>query len=331
MRNITHKNHYVPQFYLKNWSQDNNKIWVYSLLVPDKRVPYWSEESIEYVAKWNDFYTRSNGVNESDDFEKWFNREFETPAQPIIEKLINGKNITRNEERILSRFIFAQSVRVPAKVDQFLNKARDSFNKVANKLEKMNSIPKSRPTPYKTDVPLPIKVYLNREKSEVEIKTAISKSTYLFALKSLLTNSIAKVDFHYWRVIHAAKGISFPTSDNPVICMNYYGNNRYDFKGGFGRRRGNIVFPLSPECLAFTEIGSKTDYSQLDCSEEWSLFFRKIIIEHAFKYVYSNSRQKGMLAINPRIVNKNLFLAEKEKMSGWHKESIIIEQNLLRK
>ena len=51
MKDITHRNHYVPQFYLKNWSNDGNKLWVYSLLVPHVKVPYWKEKSIEYLTK----------------------------------------------------------------------------------------------------------------------------------------------------------------------------------------------------------------------------------------------------------------------------------------
>ena len=331
MSAITHNNHYVPQFYLKNWSEDNNTIWVYSILVPDKRVPYWENKSIEYIAKWNDFYTRYNGAQETDDFEKWFNKEFESPAEPIINKMIGGKSLTRLEERTLSHYIFAQSVRVPAKVDKFLSQAKNAYDHAVNSLGKIKSLPKFQTSANSTGVPLPIKVSIDREKSEVEIKAAISKSTYLFAVKSLLTKTMPKVDYHHWHVIHAAKGISFPTSDNPVICMNYTNAQEYDFNGGWGKKNANIIFPLSPECLAFTEIGNHKDCSVLDYSEYWSKFFRKIIIEHAFRYVYANTRQRGMLAINPRIINKELFLAEKQRMSDWHEESNRFETNLLSK
>ncbi|WP_158408584.1 DUF4238 domain-containing protein [Desulfosporosinus fructosivorans] len=39
----THNNHYIPQFYLKNWSQDGINIYIYSLLVPDSRNPLLDE------------------------------------------------------------------------------------------------------------------------------------------------------------------------------------------------------------------------------------------------------------------------------------------------
>jgi hypothetical protein len=43
----THNNHYIPQFYLKNWSRDGISIFTYSLLVPDSRIPYWSRKKIK--------------------------------------------------------------------------------------------------------------------------------------------------------------------------------------------------------------------------------------------------------------------------------------------
>lgn len=49
---ITHNNHYVPQFYLKNWSQDGNSIFVYNLLVSDSRIPYWGRKKIKSTAVW---------------------------------------------------------------------------------------------------------------------------------------------------------------------------------------------------------------------------------------------------------------------------------------
>ena len=83
-QNISHRNHYIPQFYLKNWSSDGRTIQTYSILVSNENVPYWTKQSIKNTAVWNDFYTRVVGVEELDDFEHWFDREFESPAKPIL-------------------------------------------------------------------------------------------------------------------------------------------------------------------------------------------------------------------------------------------------------
>lgn len=333
MKDITHRNHYVPQFYLKNWSNDGNKLWVFSLLVPHVKVPYWKEKSIEYLAVWNDFYTQYNGEKEVDDFEKWFNAEFETPAEPVITKLIKGKSITRQEEKILTRFVMAQDLRVPARVNFILDTAKKSAKDFMNTFS-LDNVTKDEILYTRHDIIndlLPINVHIDREKQEIEMSTFIGKSVYLYAVKYLLTRTIKKVEHYRWRVIHAADGISFPTSDDPVILLNYHDKNNYDFKGGWGIKHVNIIMPLSPKCLLFTEIGMKATSRQFDNSIEWSGFFRKIIIEHAHRYVYAESRQKGMLRINPRRVNEKTFKEEQKTMTDWHEYNTKAEQELLHK
>ncbi len=105
--------------------------------------------------------------------------------------------------------------------------------------------------------------------------------------------------------------------------------NDYDFDGGWGRPNGNIIMPISPNCLLFTQTGCNTKFKEADYSPLWSNFFRKIIIEHAFRFVYANERQKGMLKINPRCVNLKLYLEEKNKMADWNDEQIKTEQDVL--
>ena len=74
-QNLTHRNHYIPRFYLKNWSLDGKTIQTYSILVSNSKVPYWTQQSIKNSAVWSDFYTRIEGDKEIDDFEHWFDRE----------------------------------------------------------------------------------------------------------------------------------------------------------------------------------------------------------------------------------------------------------------
>lgn len=109
-QNISHRNHYIPQFYLKNWSPDGRTIQTYSILVSNENVPYWTKQSIKNTAVWNDFYTRVVGVEELDDFEHWFDREFESPAKPIFDKLISGAKLSREEHKALSLALFSHNI-----------------------------------------------------------------------------------------------------------------------------------------------------------------------------------------------------------------------------
>ena len=110
--------------------------------------------------------------------------------------------------------------------------------------------------------------------------------------------------------------------------MNYYIDNNYDFKGGWGKKNGYIIMPISPKLLLITQIGNKISVAQFDNSKQWSYFLRRVIIEHAHRYVYALEIQKGMLGINPRRVNKKLFEREKNILAGWHEEQMEDEAQL---
>lgn len=333
---ITHDNHYIPQFYLRNWSQDGNSIFVYSLLVPDARVPYWSQRKIKSTAVWNDFYTRNEEQKEIDDFEKWFDREFEAPVKKVFDKLLNEYNLDRDESENLSRFVAAQHLRTPAHLNAFMTRWRtempqifeDTLQKVSKQLEADPQIANRQPQISEEAKLLPIKVSVDKEKSQAKVDSLVGKGMYLFALKHLLTKTVSTLKNYRWHVIHAADDTSFPTSDDPVICLNYNSEREYDFKGGWGKKNGNIIIPISPTHLLITQIGSNIPMKQLDYSKYWSKFFRKIIIEHAHRYVYALEPQKGMLAINPRRVDTVLFEKEKVEMAGWHGEQMEAEAQL---
>lgn len=336
---ITHRNHYVPQFYLKNWSLDGKQVYVYSILVSDARIPYWILRNIKSTAVWNDFYTRAEGEKETDDFEKWFDKEFETPVKKIFDNVLNNHELNKDESETLSRFVATQHLRTPAHLNLLLAQLRIAMPKVLDavmlKLPKqLKENPKmcyTRSQISEEEKLLPIKVSLNsidEDTSEVKVESIIGKGYYLYALKYLLTKTVSIMYKHNWHVIHAADNIFFPTSDDPVICMNYISEQEYDFNGGWGKKNGIIIMPISPTHLLITQIASGISCEQLDYSEHWSQFFRKIIIEHAHRYVYAIKPQKGMLAINPRVINADLYEAENDEMAGWHDEQMNAEAQL---
>lgn len=148
------------------------------------------------------------------------------------------------------------------------------------------------------------------------------------AHKHLLTSTVRVSERLNWQVLHASDDVSFPTSDDPVICLNYNNERDYDFDGGWRIKHGNILMPISPKLLLFSEIGEKGPYPDLDYSPMYSKLFREMIIRHAHRYVYAEHPQKGMLALNARVVNRDWYEAEKHDMAGWHIENIKAEANL---
>ena len=138
-QSITHRNHYIPQFYLKNWSLDGKTIQTYSILVSNANVPYWTRQPIKGSAVWNDFYTRMEGDKEIDDFEHWFDREFEAPAKPILDKLMGDQKISHQESIVLSHYIFSQYVRTPAAYQRLTKQSMQVLPTIIEKtVQKLN-------------------------------------------------------------------------------------------------------------------------------------------------------------------------------------------------
>lgn len=69
--------------------------------------------------------------------------------------------------------------------------------------------------------------------------------------------------------------------------------------------------------------------SGLDYSLAYSKLFREMIIWHAHRYVYADRPQKGMLAFNARVVNRDIYEYEQQSITGWHIENAKAEQKLL--
>ena len=86
--------------------------------------------------------------------------------------------------------------------------------------------------------------------------------------------------------------------------------------------------PISPKLLLFSKVGVKRKMSGLDYSLAYSKLFREMIIRHAHSYVYADRPQKGMLALNARVVSSTLYEDEKQSVAGWHEENVKAECNL---
>lgn len=94
MESIKKDNHYVPQAYLRQWMSDG-KIQTYRLLVPHENCAPWKKHSPKSIAKHQHLYTYFSGSKDSDDIERWLDREFEGPAATPIAKVLNEARLTR--------------------------------------------------------------------------------------------------------------------------------------------------------------------------------------------------------------------------------------------
>lgn len=329
MDEIKRDNHYVPQFYLKQWSHDNRTLYVFRRLVSDNKVPYWSKQSINSVAKQMYLYTKMVASVESDEYENWFNTDFEIPVQEAYYKAINDRHLSADDWRKLIRFTAAQIVRTPTFLakDMMLWKkvAEDTLNKLPQLIEKVD---KKISEGYEVDsnknlMDIPLKVNVNPEDSTVKVEVTIGRESWLSTIKHLLSRNIDVLLQHSWSIV-SINCLDLVTSDDPVICLNYNNENDYNFGGGWKKKNSNIIFPLSPNHLLFTQIGKKTK-SRTEFDIDKSRIIQRVIAQHSYRYIYAHDRNNSVRDFCLRIVDAEQYIIEKEQWDHWHVNQIETE------
>src|SRR5689334_11053632 len=97
MQQFHRDNHFVAQFYFKPWETSDRRIWTYRVLVPHANVPVWKPTSKKGLAWHAHLYTQMAVSGESDAIERWFDREFESPAQEPSYKATHDKRLTPDD------------------------------------------------------------------------------------------------------------------------------------------------------------------------------------------------------------------------------------------
>ena len=331
-------NHYVPRLYLNNWG-DNNRIWVYNLLVPNENVPVWTSHSVERTASYDNLYTRIEDGKTIDDFEEDFNKRFETPASPVIKKACSGDKLTSGDWRILCDFVVAQSVRTPA-FYIFLHQHsgllfEEAIKEVEEMINNLSSLPKEQIEISEEAKLLPLRLSVTNEKPDEEhtnvlIETVIGKSHWLFAMKHFLSdNSLMRNQFYQfkWSIVDAADDVIWPTSDNPLVYTDIC---HFVFKNNIGQYRTDraIVFPLSPKKVLIANR-KRVFPHRFQADYQTSVRIKNAIINGALFYVYGSTNDESIPVTRQRMVNEEEYQRIKAEFAGWFDQYKEVEAPLL--
>lgn len=332
------KNHFVPESYLKRWKDSNDKICVYRILVSHQNVPIWKRFSVSAIAYHNHLYTQMVAGGLSDDLERWFDKEYETPANNILDKVVSEKRLSSNDWDLLIRFLAAQDVRTPSRLFEHLKRLNETLpeilqstlDKLATKLERKEIVCSSeKPISEKKSLTIPIKVTAEKmpgkNEGVIKAESYVGRSTWIYSIKHLLENTEKILHEHKWTIIKPAKGYIWHTSDNPVIKLNFTTPRNYDLKGGWGNKKGNIIFPIGPEHAMFVQIGDRPMLRGTRLTVDQTRFFRKIMTENAHRMVFSNFFDTEISDIRERIVDPIRFQDEKLEMEQWHAKNSQLE------
>lgn len=334
-KEISRNNHYVPQLYLHNWSEDND-VWTYELLVPHMNVPLWKKTSVAKTASIENLYVHVDKGNELDDIEKMFNEKYETPVKDALYKANDDARLTRDDWRRLIDYTAAQIVRTPAFYERLqpilLNAFKIGLEETMEGLKHFDKrmIAEQKGNVQKQDrIPLPIKLERTGELVDdnheyLQISGTVGKSTWLWAIENSLLKILVKLHEYKWSILICDESVEWPTSDNPVVCINHFSDGFYDFFGVLGRVGNEIIFPISPRRALYLQIGQKHP-PRIKLNKKESTRIKKVIVENAFRYVYSHDEDTEVSEFRPRIVDLDAFLSDKRSVNEWYEQYKVIE------
>lgn len=219
--NKTIKQHYVPQFYLKNFSNKNKNGFFIHCYDIDKNKVY--PANIKNIAEEKYFYK----IGE-ENFEEFFQKT-ERWASPIINNLsknekIKPLNVVKNRER-LSLFISVQFLRTKEIREDLL----ENYSKISSHLQKYN---------------------LNNEMKALmdQIDEKHIKYNQMEFILLASRKILDEILFKKWVVLKNKTDIDFLTSDNPVVLYNPHGLL------GFACDYIHIFYPINPKlCLCLLD------------------------------------------------------------------------------
>ncbi len=326
LMNLSRDNHYVPQMYLKNWAVDE-KVKVYDLLVSNEKVPFWRECNIKKTAYRTNLYMRVENGQETDDFEHWFDKFFESPATLPIYKICNDEKLTVNEWRALSDYIAAQYVRTLAfqqnSKELCLNIVPGILENLTNKIANLKSRPllKGKEDEISKLLPLDFKI-VDQDYDEThvlaEISTIIGKNSWLFFIKHLLENNgdFLKVMRNMkWSIVKSHPGVSWPTTDNPVAVCRQLGD-RLVKSTGIINKGVMVMMPVNSHTVLIGKYRNRMDY-KISANKHFSYAIKEMIVTNAWLQIYSDIEDEEVKELRPRVVDIDEFKRIREEYANW--------------
>ncbi|WP_158941865.1 DUF4238 domain-containing protein [Granulicella sp. S190] len=338
---ITRDNHYVPQLYLKHFASGSGHLFRYRTLVSKATVPEWKRVHIRGIGYQSHLYTRAHLQEDSDEIERWLNRDFETPAANSISKAVHGERLGKEDYRLLARFVAAQIVRTPAflidNLPRWQELAQKQLDETSQNVRKELEQARATGQPIQSSaVPtseyFPLRVTQERSSDgnsiQVKTETVVGRGTWIFAMRHLLTSSIDRLSDHKWTILSTEDDLPWFTTDDPVVRLNFRNRHDYDFKGGWDVPKTNIFLPLSPKHLLFTEVGAKSQQRGEVIPRHQVILLRRMIAEHAHRYIFSPREDPTVLQYRPRNVDPEAIRSESKQWQGWHEQQSLAEREL---
>jgi hypothetical protein len=328
---IARRHHFLPQCYLKGFSQPRKRGKTHHVVVFDRAGRTFNSNIINIAVK-HDFNRVEIEDQRPDAFERTM-ADFEGSLAPALNRITQAGNLRNADDRaVLLHFIGLISIRNPRHRETF----RDFNEQIADKIMTLATATKerwegqmkrAREAGYLKDTKNisyeDMRDFVNKKEYRIELATEFHIASEMQALDAILPTLLERK----WIAFNPPENSSgFITSDHPVCLMFSDPAERGKFHGpGHGLPGTEIIFPVSRRLAVVGAFESEETERQL--TEDGVAGINGALVAYADRQVYAHdidfiySRQ---YTENPRrgaeLVNDSLFLRKSEGARSSHNQ-----------
>lgn len=292
--------HYVPEFYLKHFLADDNKVFYVYNREDNSITPQTPKSTLAIV----DYYLFDNMQGEKDDFvEKMFSW-IEGEAKKIFDEIVaNPHGWDSKIKPVVDTFLAFQACRIPSNVKIIQEVYMAGVDHIWDKMNETSKDPDKSKQEYESFRKS------NKPGSDMSYESfcttlAMPKERFRINIdeKQSLMNSLFMSETIYKQLqkmtlcVHEIKNSNFfVTSDNPVNIFVPFPNNQAIFGGGIGLSNVEVSFPLTPTiCL---RLGYKNHGRYKVADFRFIEEVNKRLIANANKYIISPYKSNRILKL----------------------------------
>jgi Protein of unknown function (DUF4238) len=339
LQNITHRNHFVPQLYLKRWTGVDSKLWRYSLLVRHEKILPWKKSSPTAIGYHQHLYTRVSVDKETDEIETWLNTEFEMPAVAPLTKAVNEQPLTPDDWNAILRFLWMQHVRTPASFLKFRERQIQSLPAITQRVlegsvrklaeaKRTGKVMAHEITAATKNFPSSVikDIGPGADTGTIRVEVDVGRRLWLWSLQQKYDETKKALRRLDTTILRPPTGMNWVTSDDPVVLLRYNSATNYDFGGGYGNPGTEILFPLSPQHLLYAKVGARPSFQKYQRVPEATGFaMQKVLIEHAHRMIFALAPDPVVETFHPRHISEQAYKHEAAQWEQWHKEQSAAE------
>jgi hypothetical protein len=160
-----------------------------------------------------------------------------------------------------------------------------------------------------------------RGEGQIAVRALAGRRLWLNEVRRLMAGPIRAAALgHEWSIVEPADDSTWVTSDHPVVRLNYYhSDGRYDLEGGWGRRNGNIVMPLSPRHMLYTQVGDRQP-RRFTLDRNLTALLRKVQVESALDDVFADAPSRDVVMFRRRVVDADAYTQREKAWATWHED-----------